>query len=37
MLETEPGLVVCSTCGLSLGEFIHELVELHPHRRESAG
>lgn len=30
--ETTPGLVVCSRCGLSLGEFIAELVELHPHR-----
>ena len=37
MSEAEPGLVMCSDCGLSLGEFIHELVELHPHRGESAG
>jgi hypothetical protein len=37
MAETEPGLILCSQCGLSLGEFIHELVELHPHRGVSAG
>jgi uncharacterized Zn finger protein (UPF0148 family) len=36
MIETEPGSVVCSKCGLSLSEFIHELVELHPHRRRPA-
>jgi hypothetical protein len=32
MDETAPGLVMCSKCGLSLSEFIHALVELHPHR-----
>lgn len=37
MAETEAGLVVCSKCGLSLGEFIRELVELHPHPGGSAG
>lgn len=36
MAEAEPGLVVCSKCGLSLGEFIRELIEFHPHRRASA-
>ena len=32
MVETEPGLLKCFKYDLSLGEFIHELVELHPHR-----
>ena len=32
--EAEPGLVMCSDCSLSPGEFIHELVELHPRRGE---
>lgn len=37
MLEDPPGLVACPRCGLSLGEFVHELVELHPHRGRPAG
>jgi len=37
MAETEPGLVVCSQCGRSLGEFIHALIELHPHSGASVG
>jgi hypothetical protein len=35
MIEIEPGLIVCSECGLALGEFIYDLVELHPHRGRS--
>jgi len=33
MVETEAGLVTCPKCELALGEFIRELIELHPHRR----
>lgn len=29
----ENGVVRCSNCGLSLNEFIHELVERSPHKR----
>jgi hypothetical protein len=32
MVETEAGLVTCPKCGLALGEFVYELIELHPHR-----
>lgn len=37
MAEKEPGSIVCVQCGLSLGEFVRELVELHPHRDRSGG
>ncbi len=32
MVETDPGLITCPRCGLALGELVHELIELHPHR-----
>ena len=32
MLE-EDGHIRCPRCNCSLNEFIHQLVELHPHRR----
>ena len=28
----QSGVVFCPECGLSLNEFIHALIELHPHR-----
>ena len=35
MAEIQRGLVACPQCGLGLGEFIYELVEIHPHRLEA--
>jgi hypothetical protein len=31
-LEERDGLVACHECGRSLNEFLHELIELHPHQ-----
>jgi hypothetical protein len=31
-LEERDGLVACHECGQSLNEFLHELIELHPHK-----
>jgi uncharacterized Zn finger protein (UPF0148 family) len=36
MGETEPGLIMCVRCNRSIGEFIRELVDLHPHKEVSA-
>jgi len=34
--EEEGGRVVCPRCSRSLNEFIHALIELHPHRLDPA-
>ena len=34
MIEHE-GRLECSQCGASINEFVHGLIELHMHRRES--
>ena len=35
--KEEGGAVVrCPDCGRNLGEFLHELIELHPHSRAEA-
>lgn len=33
-VESHPGDLRCASCKTSLAEFVYELVELHPHRRE---
>jgi NADH pyrophosphatase NudC (nudix superfamily) len=35
-MEVEEGRVACPLCSSSLNEFIYELIELHPHRRDDA-
>jgi hypothetical protein len=34
--EEESGVVRCPVCRSNLGEFLYELIELHPHSRTEA-
>lgn len=36
MHEQTPWTVRCPQCGLSIWEFLHELIEIHPHKGNEA-